>query len=339
MTATTTESTAGSSTDSRILDAIRTHTASENPSSFLTLNSGNSVFTVPGTDGVVVYRRTGRWAVQFGGPFAAEEDYDTLLDAFRQRARDEGLGVVGVQLQRADAERYARRGFTVNQVGASWAVSLAEFTLRGTKFMQLRNKISRAHRNGLTIQEADAADVREAIAAIDAAWLGSKGGAQQLEFLVGQIGGPAQAHRRLFVGTIDGAPVAYISYSPVYGSRAGWMHDLSRRIPEGSPGLMEAINAHAIEVFRAEGVAWLHFGFTPFTGLDASHELDGHSPAFQWLMHALWAEGAALYPAQTQLSYKQKWAPDLSIPEYVAIDGPQASLPGFAHVFRACNAF
>ncbi|CAK7280229.1 DUF2156 domain-containing protein [Streptomyces sp. RM1] len=335
MTATTTET----GTDSRILDAIRTHTTSENPSSFLALNSGNSVFTVPGADGVVVYRRTGRWAVQFGGPFAAEQDYDTLLDAFRSYVRDEGLNLVGVQLQRTDAERYAERGCVVNQVGASWAVSLAEFTLRGTRFMQLRNKISRALRNGLQIQEVDAADVADAIAVIDKAWLGSKGGAQQLEFLVGQIGGPAQAHRRLFAGTIDGEPVAYISYSPVYGSRAGWMHDLSRRIPSGSPGLMEAINAHAIEVFRAEGVEWLHFGFTPFTGLDAAHELDGHSPAFQWLMHALWAEGAALYPAQTQLSYKQKWAPDLLIPEYVAFDGPQASLPGFAHIFRACKAF
>ncbi|MET8615138.1 MULTISPECIES: DUF2156 domain-containing protein [Streptomyces] len=335
MTATTTET----GTDSRILDAIRTHTTSENPSSFLALNSGNSVFTVPGADGVVVYRRTGRWAVQFGGPFAAEQDYDTLLDAFRSYVRDEGLSLVGVQLQRTDAERYAERGCVVNQVGASWAVSLAEFTLRGTRFMQLRNKISRALRNGLQIQEVDAADVADAIAVIDKAWLGSKGGAQQLEFLVGQIGGPAQAHRRLFAGTIDGEPVAYISYSPVYGSRAGWMHDLSRRIPSGSPGLMEAINAHAIEVFRAEGVEWLHFGFTPFTGLDAAHELDGHSPAFQWLMHALWAEGAALYPAQTQLSYKQKWAPDLLIPEYVAFDGPQASLPGFAHIFRACKAF
>ncbi|MFY4723701.1 DUF2156 domain-containing protein [Streptomyces sp. LaBMicrA B280] len=335
MTAITTETGA----DSLILDAIRAHTTSENPSSFLALNSGNSVFTVPGVDGVVVYRRTGRWAVQFGGPFAAEGDYDTLLDAFRTYVRDEGLSLVGVQLQRADAERYAARGCVVNQIGASWAVSLADFTLRGTKFMQLRNKISRALRNGLQIQEVDAAEVADHIAVIDKAWLGSKGGAQQLEFLVGQIGGPAQAQRRLFSGTIDGEPVAYISYSPVYGSRAGWMHDLSRRIPEGSPGLMEAINAHAIEVFRAEGVEWLHFGFTPFTGLDARNELEGHSPAFQWLMHALWAEGAALYPAQTQLSYKQKWAPDLSIPEYVAFDGPEASLPGFAHIFRACKAF
>ncbi|QNP65959.1 DUF2156 domain-containing protein [Streptomyces genisteinicus] len=325
--------------DTSVLEAIRSHTRSENASAFLALNSGNSTFTVPGADGVVVYRRTGGFAVQFGGPFAAPDAYDTLLDGFRQYVKDEGLELVGVQLQRADAERYAARGFTVNQVGASWAVRLPEFSLRGTRFMQLRNKISRAHRNGLVIKEVTAEDWQGAIAAIDEAWLGSKGGAHQLEFLVGQIGGEPQAHRRLFAGTIDDVPVAYISYSPVYGERAGWMHDLSRRVPEGSPGLMEAINAHAIEVFRAEGVEWLHFGFTPFTGLDAGHELGGHSPAFQWLMHALWAEGAALYPAQTQLSYKQKWAPDELIPEYVAFDRPTASLAGFAHVFRACKAF
>ncbi|MFJ8885243.1 DUF2156 domain-containing protein [Streptomyces sp. NPDC102402] len=325
--------------DTSVLEAIRTHTQSENASAFLALNSGNSTFTLPGTDGVIVYRRTGGYAVQFGGPFAAPDAYGALLDGFRRYVKDEGLNLVGVQLQRADAERYAERGFTVNQVGASWAVRLPEFSLRGTRFMQLRNKISRAHRNGLQIVEVTAEDWQGAIATIDEAWLGSKGGAHQLEFLVGQIGGEPQSRRRLFAGTIGGAPVAYISYSPVYGERAGWMHDLSRRVPEGSPGLMEAINAHAIEVFRTEGVEWLHFGFTPFTGLDASHELDGHSPAFQWLMHALWAEGAALYPAQTQLSYKQKWAPDELIPEYVAFDGTHASLAGFAHVFRACKAF
>ena len=325
-------------TEDPILAAVGRHTGSENPSAFLALNSGNSVFTLPGADGVVVYRRTGRYAVQFGGPFAAPADYDRLADGFREHVREQGLNLVGVQLQRHDAERYARRGFTVNQVGASWAVRLADFGLQGSRFMQLRNKISRALRNGLQISEVPAQQWTQAIETVDQAWLSSKGGAPQLEFLVGQIGGDAQAHRRLFTGTIDGEPVAYISYSPVYGSRAGWMHDLSRRIPSGSPGLMEAINAHAIEVFRGEGVEWLHFGFTPFTGLDSQYEQDGYSPAFQWLMHALWAEGAALYPAQTQLSYKQKWAPDTVLPEYVAFDG-QASPAAFAHIFRACGAF
>ncbi|WP_035793688.1 DUF2156 domain-containing protein [Kitasatospora mediocidica] len=326
-------------TENPIMRAVRSHTEAENPSSFLALNSGNSVFTTPDTDGVVVYRRTGRHLVQFGGPFAAPESYDALLDRFVAYAREQELQLVGVQLQRSDADRYAAHGFTINQIGASWAVHLPEFTLRGSRFMQLRNKISRAFRNGLKVEEVEAGQWEQAIGEIDSAWLGSKGEhAHQLEFLVGQIGGDPQEHRRLFLGTIEGAPVGYISYSPVYGSRAGWMHDLSRRIPGGSPGLMEAINSTAIEVFRGEGVDWLHFGFTPFTGLSADVELPGYSPAFQWLMHFLWAEGEAVYPAQTQLAYKEKWAPDLLLPEYVAFDG-DASLASFAHIFRACKAF
>ncbi|BAJ28556.1 MULTISPECIES: DUF2156 domain-containing protein [Kitasatospora] len=323
----------------QVLEAVRRHTQAENPSSFLALNSGNELFTEPGLDGVVVFRRTGRFAVQFGGPFAAEGDYAPLLEAFRARVRQEGRSLVAVQLQRHDAEAYAARGFTVNQIGASWAVHLPEFSLRGTRFMQLRNKISRALRNGLRVTEVEPGDWASAIEGIDRQWLGSKGeDVHQLEFLVGQLGGEAQQHRRLFLGTIDGAPVGYISYSPVYGARAGWMHDLSRRIPGGSPGLMEAINSAAIDLFRSEGVEWLHFGFTPFTGLAEERELPGHSPSFRWLMHFLWEHGAAVYPAQTQLAYKEKWAPDTVLTEYVAFDGP-ASLPAFAHIFRACGAF
>ncbi|MFE7467599.1 bifunctional lysylphosphatidylglycerol flippase/synthetase MprF [Streptomyces sp. NPDC057499] len=325
--------------ENTVLASIRKHTGSENPSAFLAMSRGTGAFTVPGLDGFIAHRRTGRYLVQLGGPFAAPDDYIPLLDRFVAHAHEQDLTVVGAQLQRADAEIYARRGFTVNQFGASWVVHLPEFTLRGTRFMRMRNKISRAHRAGLQIKEASAQELTEAIRHIDEAWLRSKGEeARPLEFLVGELGGPAQEHRRLFVGTIDSKPVGYISYSPVYGSRAGWMHDLSRRIPDDTPGLMEAINAHVIEVLRGEGAEWLHFGFTPFTGLAQDNELPGHSPAFQWLMHFLWAEGAALYPAQTQLAYKDKWAPQAPIPEYVAFDGP-ASLPAFAHIFRACNAF
>lgn len=322
-----------------VLEAIKNHTQSGNPSSFLAMNTGNSLFTVPGADGVVVYRQAGRHLVQFGGPFADADNYEPLLTAFQEHARERELRLVAVQLQRADAEIYARMGWTVNQIGASWAVGLPDFTLRGTRFMQLRNKISRAFRNGLQVREADAGDLEGALAEIDAGWLADKGEhVRPLEFLVGQTGGPAQRHRRLFTGTIDGKPVGYISYSPVYGDQAGWMHDLSRRLPDGSPGVMEAINSTAIEVFRAEGAAWLHFGFTPFTGLDAAHELPGHSPAFAWLMRFLWEHGEDLYPARTQLAYKEKWGPDLMLPEYVAFCG-QASAVSFAHIFRACNAF
>ncbi|MFI9024009.1 bifunctional lysylphosphatidylglycerol flippase/synthetase MprF [Streptomyces sp. NPDC053560] len=318
--------------------AISTYTGSANPSAFLALNEGNSNFTAPGVEGVIVYRRSGRCLVQFGGPFAPAEDYSRLLAAFTGYARRKRLRLVSVQLQHADAVRYAAEGFTVNQIGASYAVDLAGFSLRGSRFVRLRNKISRARRSGLVVREAAAGEWDGALRELDACWLAGKGKhARPLEFLVGQHGGAGHRHRRLFVGTVDGRPAGYISYSPVYGNRSGWLHDLSRRRPDGPPGVAEAINSHAIEVFRGEGVRWLHFGFTPFTGLGREYEVPGHSPAFRWLVGKLWERGEAVYPARSQLAYKEKWAPDTVFPEYIAFRG-RASLRSLTHVFRAANA-
>ena len=100
---------------------------------------------------------------------------------------------------------------------------------------------------------------------------------------------------------------------------------------------MEAVNTAAIDTFRAEGAHWLHFGFTPFTGLDPTWEDGSASRWFRWLVGQLSVRGAAVYPAATQLAYKLKWAPHAVLPEYVAFSGG-ASLTGFLQVFRAANA-
>src|SRR5262249_5892769 len=82
--------------------------------------------------GVVAYRPCGRRLVQFGGPFAPDESYRELLESFTAFARADGMRVVAIQLQERDARRYAEAGYAVNQVGASYAVDLSDFTLRGS---------------------------------------------------------------------------------------------------------------------------------------------------------------------------------------------------------------
>src|ERR1044072_3987372 len=129
-----------------VLDTLAEH--SDNPSAFFALNSGNQYCRDGRAEGTCAYRRSGRHVLQFGGPFAAPEHCERLLDAF---VAETGPRLVAVQLQRADAELYARRGFTVNQRGASYAVELSRFTLRGSRFVRLRNKISRARRAGLEV--------------------------------------------------------------------------------------------------------------------------------------------------------------------------------------------
>jgi lysylphosphatidylglycerol synthetase-like protein (DUF2156 family) len=320
-----------------VLDAIQQYADADNPSSFLAVNEGNSYLHLPDLPGVIVYRPTGRYLVQFGGPFAPKEARSPLLRAFLDLAARQGREIVAIQLQGVDAAEYLAEGFTVNQIGASYALRLDTFSLRGTTFMQLRNKIARALRSGLAISEEPLDPWHAAMTELDAAWLGTKGGAKPLEFLVGQYGGRYQHLRRLFVGVHGRRLTGYISYSPVYGSRPGWMHDLSRRQPDSPPGVMEAINKAAIDTFRAEGAQWLHFGFTPYSAMSVARQFPGYSRAFDWLARDIWANGAHIYPAQTQYAYKEKWKQDIILPEYIAFQRG-ASIPALIHVFRACNA-
>jgi lysylphosphatidylglycerol synthetase-like protein (DUF2156 family) len=290
----------------------------DNPSAYLALNEGNAYFCVPDIPGVVAYRAAGRHLVQFGGPFAAPENREALLRAFLDRAARQRRKVVAVALQRADAELYAMNGFVVNQIGSTYAVDLTRFSLRGKRFVRLRNKVSRASRAGLQIAEVDAAEWSANVRTIDAAWLHSKGRhVKQLEFLVGEIGGEAQRFRRMFAGVIAGKPVAYVSYVPAYGTRSGWLHDLSRRIPDAPPGVMEAINMHAITTFQEEGADWLHFGFTPFAGLSAAAEVSSTSGVVTRIVRLLAKHGRVIYPADSQVDYKNKWCPDVVEPEYL----------------------
>lgn len=335
-----TEPTATIGTGPVSLDTVRraVEAYADNPAAFLALNSGNSYFCVPGLAGVVAYRESGRYLVQFAGPFAPAASYRPLLDGFVAHARARRRKVVAIQLQHADAVAYREQGFVVNQIGASYAVDLSSFSLRGSRFMQLRNKVSRAARAGLTVYEVDQRDWASRMAELDGRWLRGKGKhAKPLEFLVGEYGGPVQPYRRLFVGVQDSTLLGYISYAPVPGGRPGWLHDLSRRLPEGPPGVSEAINLAAIEAFRAEGCGWLHFGFTPFTGLGPGLEVPGASRPFGWLVSQLGRRGAAVYPAATQLAYKLKWGPQAVIPEYIAFSA-RASLTGFLQVFKVSNA-
>ncbi len=307
-------------------DLVSAH--ADNPSAFLALNSGNEFFLDERHDGVCAFRPARRHLLQLGGPFAAPGDRAGLLDAFLERAASGRRRVIAVQLQADDAQLYASRGFTVNQMGASYAVDLTRFTLRGSPFVRLRNKISRARRAGVEVAEVDPTDASDASDAsgeldlLDREWLRGKGKrTKELRFLVGERGGAEQKRQRVFTGTVDGRIVGYVSYSPAFGSRPGRLHDLSRRRADAPPGTMELINSTAIERITAEGDKWLHFGFTPFVGLDPALEVPGASGTVARVLRFLGEHGERVYPAAAQLDYKEKWAPHVVLPEYIAFQG------------------
>jgi lysylphosphatidylglycerol synthetase-like protein (DUF2156 family) len=327
----------------RALPVVSRH--AEHSSVFLTLNRETLHYRAPDIDGLIAYRPAGRrHIIQLCGPIAAPADRDALVRSFLNWAREQNQHVMAIQLTRSEAQQYARLGFVANQIGSSYSIDLDRFSLRGTKFFRLRNKISRATRLGVTVHELSPLDLQQPqssgeLAGIDAEWLRAKGRhVKELTFLIGERDGRGAPYRRIFVARHEGRAIAYVTYSPVFGSRAGWLYDLTRRHPSSPPGTVELIFSTVVEKLRSEACGWLHLGLTPFVGLADELELDyGASPVVRKLVRALSEHGQAIYPASAQLAFKMKWGPQAIEPEYVAFQ-QAASLQGVWHLMRLTRA-
>jgi lysylphosphatidylglycerol synthetase-like protein (DUF2156 family) len=329
--------------DGAALELLRRH--GEHSSCFLAMNGQTRHYTAPELDGFIAYRPAGhRHLVQLCGPFAAADDRERLLGSFLRWARSRRRRVVAVQLTRAEAGVYARSGFVVNQLGCSYSIDLSRFTLRGTRFFKLRNKVSRARRLGVTVEELSPGDcssarVRAELDAIDASWIRAKGRhVKELTFMIGERDGRGAALRRLFVARRRGAAIGYVTYSPCFGARPGWLYDLTRRSGDAPPGTIETIFSTAVERLCEEECRWLHLGLTPLVGLADEHELPGASSAvIRWTARLLAEHGSAIYPARSQLAFKLKWAPHVVEPEYIGFQGG-ASIAAIWPLMRVTRA-
>lgn len=325
------------------LDRLRRY--GDHSSGFLTLNEQMEHYVDPEIDGFIAYRRAGgRHVIQLCGPVGLSAGREALLRSFLAWTASERRRVTAVQLRRPEAELYAAHGFTVNQFGSSYSLALERFTLAGTRFRRVRQKVQRARRAGVSIQEWDRPErqepaAEERLAEIDRLWLRSKGArAKELAFMVGERGGPVAGLRRLFVASEGGRPVAYATCSPAFGSLPGWLYDLTRRRPDAPIGTMELLFVTAVERLREGGSAWLHLGLTPMARLDRRHELPGSSSRVgSWLLDLLAQHGDAIYPARSQEQFKLKWAPHAIEPEYIAF-APRVNLGAIWRLLRLTRA-
>ncbi len=301
--------------------APRTECFIDHPSGFLALSPRNLHFELQGIEGFIAYREQGKHLVLFGGVHSPAAVRGPLLDAFIAEADRRARRVIAVQVREAQRELFRQRGFTVNLFGCSYGLRLAGHSFAGAKRMRLRNKMKRARALGVRILEigrdlpSDATTFAQ-LGAVSRAWLADKG-KKELDFMVGELGGPGDPERRIFAA-VDGRDriVGFITYVPSLGERPGFLHDLTRRTADAPSGCMELCNATAMERLAAEGAPYLHFGFTPF--LIAGREGPGASRVVSWVLRLLGRYGSFIYPARSQAEYKRKWLPDIIEPELVA---------------------
>ena len=308
--------------DPQLVDLLRRHAV--HPSMFLAYNSDTRHYRQAGLEGAIAFRPAGRGhVVQIFGPFGPEGQRRPLLIGFRDWSGERGRRVTAVQLLKDDARLYADEEFVVNQLGTSYSICLDGYTTSGTRFMKVRNKVSRAARAGVTVHEPSPSELdglEAELAEIDRDWLHGKG-AHELAFMIGERNGRGRPYRRVFVARHRARAVAYVTYSPCWGPRPGWLYDLTRRRPSAPAGTIELLFRTALAEFQAEGCEWLHLGLTPFAGLEDRHELGGRSSRVaRAVVRGIASRGGRIYPAVSQQAFKLKWQPQLTEPEYVAFD-------------------
>jgi lysylphosphatidylglycerol synthetase-like protein (DUF2156 family) len=237
--------------------------------------------------------------------------------------------VLAVQVRQNQVPLFQQFAATINQLGSNFSLNLKNYNLAGTRKMKLRHKIKQAQQAGLHVVEVGAELPRNEkifaqLLTISAHWLAAKQ-KKELNFMIGEIGMPTETQRRIFV-TLNASnqPIGFIIYVPAWGERPGYLHDLTRRLPNAPPGAMELCNIRALQRLQAEGIAWLHFGFTPF--IIEAPELPSANRTMARLVHWLRQYGRIIYPAASQAAYKLKWGIDSIEPEYII---------GFPLSFRA----
>lgn len=173
----------------------------------------------------------------------------------------------------------------------------------------LRYQLSRARSKGVVVEEWPADKVIESreLRACLHKWLASRG-LPTMHFLVepDTLGQPED--RRYFVGTRDGAVVAFVTLSPI-PQRNGWLTEQFPRIPEAPNGSVELVLDTAVRSIAQTGADLVTMGIVP---LSRHGRLDPQeSPGWLRAVSA-WtaAHGKRFYNFEGLDRFKEKFHPD-----------------------------
>lgn len=257
--------------------------------SFSTLQPGMQYFDVPGV-GYIAYMR--KWGGTFvlSDPVCAPGDFGKLLESFHQRFPNASY----IQVSKPVVDfLHLRFGLYGTQFGSESRIDLGQWSLSGKKKQILRTALNQAEKNGITVMERFSDDhTRE----ISEAWIRTrKCKSNEIRFLIRPMEMEYRENERHFYAYQDGKAVGFIYFDPIYRNNEiiSYVPNISRANADFRQGIFYTLMAHAMDVFKAEGVPYLDLGLIPLS-LDATTEHQ-ESRLLKRLLHGLYEKGNFLY--------------------------------------------
>ncbi|MBD9648509.1 bifunctional lysylphosphatidylglycerol flippase/synthetase MprF [Ensifer sp. ENS09] len=274
------------------------------------------LFSTDGRAFIMYGQRARSWIALFD-PVGPIDAWPELIWHFIEKARAAGCRAVFYQVSPQGLAYYADAGLRAFRLGELARVDLARFELKGGKWANLRQQVSRAQRDGLefrVVAPEDVADVMPDLTAVSDAWLAHHN-AKEKGFSLGAFDPEYLREQPVAILTCGGRMVAFANILVTATKEEGTV-DLMRFSPDAPKGAMDFLFAQVMEYLKAEGYRTFNLGMAPLSGMSTRQI----APVWDRAGRTFFEHGERFYNFKGLRAFKSKFHPQWQ-PRYLVASG------------------
>ncbi|MEY9781792.1 bifunctional lysylphosphatidylglycerol flippase/synthetase MprF [Sinorhizobium fredii] len=262
----------------------------------------------------------GRWSrswIALFDPVGPLDAWPDLIWQFIETARSNGCRAVFYQVSPRGLAYYADAGLRAFRLGELADVDLERFEMKGGKWANLRQQVSRGLRDGLefsVVEPVDVPAILPELAAISDAWLAHHS-AREKGFSLGAFDPQYLATQPVAILRSDGRIVAFANVL-LTGTKDEGSIDLMRFSPEAPKGAMDFLFAQLMEYLKLKGYRRFNLGMAPLSGM-SSRRL---APVWDRVGRTFYEHGESYYNFKGLRAFKSKFHPHWQ-PRYLVASG------------------
>ncbi|WP_206675482.1 bifunctional lysylphosphatidylglycerol flippase/synthetase MprF [Solimonas terrae] len=265
----------------------------------------------------LMYGKHGRSWVSLFDPVGPSKEWPELIWRFIEMASAHGGRAAFYQVRPQSLPVYLDAGLHALKLGEYAAVSVPEFTLKGSARANLRHGASRGEREGLSFEWREGEAVAEwlpALREVSGAWM-KEHEAREKSFSLGRFDDRYLCSGGVGVARHGERIVAFVSIQ-ITDQRIDSVVDLMRYVPDAPKGTMDYLFAQTLAKLQSLGYQSFGLGMAPMSGM-IDHPLASRWHRFGRL---LFAHGEQFYNFQGLRAFKEKFAPEWE-PRYLVAPG------------------
>lgn len=283
-------------------------------SAYLSTQGDREYFWAASHQGVVAFRRLGRYVNVADGLLTAPEDRERLLAEFLAFTDHHGWVATFMNVPRNEINLFREQGCQVTKCGEEALVELDRTNWQGKDSSWLRRQENYCQRHGVKVLEVipDLADAyyRDEVAPqleeISRKHIESTLHQREMEFYVSSFSTADLDGRRLFVAQEGTRITGFIVCNPGLDGDL-WAVEIYRRSRDAVRGVIPCIIMHAMREMKVEGVRYFSLSLSPFLRCTP---VRGDSGMYRYVANFWWRNLNSIFDVQGIYHFKSRFRPN-----------------------------